>query len=394
MKIALLTDGIYPYVMGGMQKHSYYLAKYLAQREVVVDLYHCVPFNEELPTGLKGFTEKEMQFIHHHVIHFPIPAAYPGHYAVESYRFSKQLFKLLLEQAKPDLIYAQGFSGWYMINHKNKLVNIPVVVNFHGLEMFQNAPSFKVRLEHLILIPAIRVNLKRADFVVSLGGKLKAILKKCNNSVLELPIGIEESWLLTKKTNNPNLKFVFIGRYERRKGIEELNQAIVSLSADLTFEFHFIGPIEPNQQIKDSHVIYHGAIREQEKVKALLEQMDVLVVPSWSEGMPTVILEAMACGCAILATNVGAVSVLVDKQNGWLIEPGSVHQLTKQLNTILEMDRKLLKEKQQQSLLKIQTFTWENIINEHIRTFKAIIQKSNLTLQCEDAAVRPRQSPE
>lgn len=33
MKIALLTDGIFPYAMGGMQKHSYYLAKYFAQKK-------------------------------------------------------------------------------------------------------------------------------------------------------------------------------------------------------------------------------------------------------------------------------------------------------------------------------------------------------------------------
>ena len=40
MRIALVTDGIYPYVMGGMQKHSYYLCKYLVKLGVEIDLYH------------------------------------------------------------------------------------------------------------------------------------------------------------------------------------------------------------------------------------------------------------------------------------------------------------------------------------------------------------------
>ena len=39
LKIALLTDGIYPDFVGGMQKHSAYLAKYLAQNGVEVELY-------------------------------------------------------------------------------------------------------------------------------------------------------------------------------------------------------------------------------------------------------------------------------------------------------------------------------------------------------------------
>mgnify|MGYP000917428566 FL=1 len=40
MKIALITDGIWPYVLGGMQKHSFYLCKYLAQNGVQVTLVH------------------------------------------------------------------------------------------------------------------------------------------------------------------------------------------------------------------------------------------------------------------------------------------------------------------------------------------------------------------
>ena len=40
MRVALITDGIYPYVIGGMQKHSFYIAKYLAKNRVYVDLFH------------------------------------------------------------------------------------------------------------------------------------------------------------------------------------------------------------------------------------------------------------------------------------------------------------------------------------------------------------------
>ena len=40
MRIALITDGIAPYVLGGMQKHSFYLAKYFAKNKIHVDLIH------------------------------------------------------------------------------------------------------------------------------------------------------------------------------------------------------------------------------------------------------------------------------------------------------------------------------------------------------------------
>ena len=50
MRIALITDGIYPYVMGGMQKHSYFLAKFLAKNKIYVDLFHYQDIhNSDLP---------------------------------------------------------------------------------------------------------------------------------------------------------------------------------------------------------------------------------------------------------------------------------------------------------------------------------------------------------
>ena len=50
MKVALITDGINPYVIGGMQKHSTYLAKHLVQNGVKLDLFHFVNSEDEIPT--------------------------------------------------------------------------------------------------------------------------------------------------------------------------------------------------------------------------------------------------------------------------------------------------------------------------------------------------------
>ena len=51
MKIALLTDGIMPYVLGGMQKHSAFLAKYLTLNGCKVSLFHCVNNGCEIPSS-------------------------------------------------------------------------------------------------------------------------------------------------------------------------------------------------------------------------------------------------------------------------------------------------------------------------------------------------------
>mgnify|MGYP006235532131 CR=1 FL=1 len=75
----------------------------------------------------------------------------------------------------------------------------------------------------------------------------------------------------------------------------------------------------------------------------LYRTCDVLVVPSHSEEMPTVILEAMASGLAVIATDVDAVSLFVDGENGWLIEPRGPAKLKNALVEATKADLRLMK---------------------------------------------------
>jgi hypothetical protein len=59
MRIALLTNGIYPFQIGGIQKHSYYLAKYFAKEKVTVDIYHSGLNNNEKDIKLEDYFEVE-----------------------------------------------------------------------------------------------------------------------------------------------------------------------------------------------------------------------------------------------------------------------------------------------------------------------------------------------
>ena len=87
MRIALLTDGISPYVLGGMQRHSFYLAKYFAKNKIYVDLFHFnqSSLNIEL---LDCFNDDEKIYINSFVIPFPKLGKLPGHYIRESKKYS------------------------------------------------------------------------------------------------------------------------------------------------------------------------------------------------------------------------------------------------------------------------------------------------------------------
>src|SRR5215207_7289206 len=133
MRIALITDGIWPYVLGGMQKHSFYLCKYLAKNQVQVDLVHFN--NSQYDIGkLEFFTEEEKKYIRSVVVDFPPPGKWPGHYIRRSHAHSKLVFGAIKDELdKYDFIYTKGFTGWYLIDQKKqgKIKCCRIGVKFH-----------------------------------------------------------------------------------------------------------------------------------------------------------------------------------------------------------------------------------------------------------------------
>jgi hypothetical protein len=147
MRVALITDGIWPYVLGGMQKHSYYLCKYLAKNKVQVDLIH---FNQSTYniSQLEFFSEEEKKYITSIVIDFPKSFHFPGHYFYNSYRHSKLIFQALQHQIQAyNFIYAKGFTGWYLINqkHNHNLNCCPIGCGASSSSAFRESSSFNVR---------------------------------------------------------------------------------------------------------------------------------------------------------------------------------------------------------------------------------------------------------
>ena len=381
MRISLLTDGLFPVSIGGMQKHSTLLCRYLLGTGVEVDVYH--PHEgydkEELRSILNIPEGDKLQTFY---APFPSLSSLPGHYFLESYLHAKGITKEFLERIREsDLVYAQGFTAWaYLALRKKDLTLPPAIVNFHGLEMYQLAFGLKQKFIYQTYKPFVRENLLKADYAQSLGGQLTGILKElgvAEHKILPLPIGIPKSWLLDEvKGANLKRKFVFVGRYERRKGTEELTAVLQELIKE-EFTFDFIGNIPEENRIDAPNITYWGMIKEEETIKRLLTEADVLVCPSYAEGMPTVILEGMARGCAIIATDVGAVSEVVDQKVGWLIEAGEVAMLKNTLLEAIHLDKQTLLKKKQSAHKRIEEkFTWENVIQKMIKRFEEILQTS------------------
>ena len=386
MKVLLITDGIYPFQLGGMQKHSLILTRLLADHHIKVHLVHCGGDLYDQQAFDDLFNAEQLRYIQETHIPFPKLDAFPGHYLRENKRYSNLIFKKIREEGENeyDLVYAQGFTGWEFIKQRKAgKWQAPVVVNFHGFEMFQKPPSIKVKAAYALLKSTVRTMIRQADFVYSFGGKIHPLLLQEGVKEEQLLLqsnGIDEWWLNDQIEPVGEIrKFIFVGRYERRKGIEELNQALELLSSsEIPFSMTFIGPIPEDKRVKDDRIHYVGEVRDESLMRQYLRQADCLICPSHSEGMPTVILEAMASGLAIIATDVGAVSRQVTT-NGVLLSDPDVLLIKKAIESMCVVPAAKIEKLKQISVEMIQDhFLWQRIAEQKIADFNLIIKKQEL----------------
>ncbi|MBD78441.1 MAG: hypothetical protein CL840_05945 [Crocinitomicaceae bacterium] len=377
MNLLFVTDGIAPFVTGGMQSHSTNMVRSLIKHVTQLTLIHCVPDNVEIPTASEvckkiGIEEEKINI---YGFNFPEKGFLPGHYVRNSKDYSKTCFQAVKDSLDEfDLIYCQGLTGSCFVKKHTKSL---VITNLHGLEMFQKNAGLSSVLRSLILRPISRIIIKHSPLTVSLGGKLTDILAKIrgtNEGIVVSYNGLNSDWVGHKRKNEDNevTRFLFVGRNERRKGLYEIMQVISELDS-INARFTFVGPIPETKGLPN--VQFLGEIKDVERLREIYSEHDVLLCPSWSEGMPTVIIEAMSMGLAIISTRVGAVEELVSGSNGWLMEPGAKDELKQAILDALETN---LDAKKDFSLEHSKKFQFDEIVKNLLAQVSGLRHKNRV----------------
>jgi glycosyltransferase involved in cell wall biosynthesis len=165
-----------------------------------------------------------------------------------------------------------------------------------------------------------------------------------------------------------------VGRYERRKGIEELMQVVTSKPE---MEISFVGAIPPSKKIKRGNVRYYGDVKDVNELNKIYDEHTFIISPSHSEGMPNVLLEGMSRGLVPIATNVGAVEELITRSNGFLLEPKNIPSIQETVERSLTLETAELSILSTKAIETIRaSFTWSQIIGQTIEKFQRVIEKS------------------
>ncbi|WP_333889200.1 glycosyltransferase family 4 protein [Sphingobacterium siyangense] len=152
-----------------------------------------------------------------------------------------------------------------------------------------------------------------------------------------------------KKLNTP-VQLLYTGRIEFTKGLTELVKATAELvrmgvfiklnivgweaSNEKTYEKYLL-KLAQNEGIKQN-VIFHGKKQIGEELNSMYRKADIYVIPSYHEGFPRTIWEAMANSLPVIATKVGGIpSYLENETNALLIEAKDVSSITEAVNRLI-----------------------------------------------------------
>lgn len=158
-----------------------------------------------------------------------------------------------------------------------------------------------------------------------------------------IPTGIDAEKYGIQKNDQNNPTITYVGRLESVKGVDDFLAAVVPLKREFPkLTVQVVGWYSSTSSGQARHplvtqyasnVAFMGL---RDDVKAILATTDIFVLPSYSEGLSNALMEAMASGCACVATNVGGNAFLLeDGVSGLLFRPGDRTALQRHLRTLL-----------------------------------------------------------
>jgi glycosyltransferase involved in cell wall biosynthesis len=314
------------------------------------------------------------------------------------YRRFKTIFSLLpmlsviVKRRKDiDILHLHTFSPMTMISLVvSKLFGMPSIVTIHGKMPESNKKGIKIIMsisKGLILTfcnSLVHVSKESQESqtpnkgIIILNGIDTQLFYPNNSRRLEIrtKLNISEDLLL----------FIFASRWAENKGVYDLLDAFTSLSPEKLkhCKLILIGggvDIPVKRIIKNSansnSIISVGELPRYEVMNYYLAS-DIFILPSYFEGLPISLLEAMSCGLVPIVSNVGGNPEVVEHgQDGFLIKPKDVVSLRDRLEWCI-VNKELLSKIGKKARMKIVTkFNAESQYENYIKIYKSLSNKDS-----------------
>lgn len=179
-----------------------------------------------------------------------------------------------------------------------------------------------------------------------------------------MPYGVDTSRFTLKDfgSENQKVRFIFVGRVNRRKGIQHLLPAFEKLDSDKA-ELILVGQYDENdvlvKKYKNAENITFKGFVTQDVVTELYKSADVFVLPSLGEGLAQVCIEAMASGLPVVVSeNTGITDLITDGNEGLIVPASDTAKLFGAMNWFVE-NKKSIPDMGLKAYNTAKKYTWD-----------------------------------
>jgi glycosyltransferase involved in cell wall biosynthesis len=287
----------------------------------------------------------------------------------------------IVRQVNPDIVLTftvkPNIYGAYAAIRHNK----PVIMNITGLGSSQGNRIVKNIVKQLYKYVCNRTELiffqnreNKSYFV------LNGIAKQDKTRLIPgSGVNIAKFVPLAKERQDETIRFLFIGRIMKEKGIEEYLRAAEEVSQHYpNAEFQILGSFEEQKYRNiienNKSIVYLGISKD---VRNEIKEVDCIVHPSYHEGMSNVLLEGAAMGKPLIASNIpGCKEIIEDGHNGYLFEVRSIKNLKDKLIQFIRLDKEAREAMGKNSRKKVEAeFDRNTVVNEYIEAIQKILNK-------------------
>lgn len=306
---------------------------------------------------------------------------------------SSRLLTELLKKEEFDVVHFHNqFSGFCGVNVTNHY-KIPSVYTLHNSVWMSSKECMSFR--NKIKFGQEIASLRKVTRIIALSqiarDNIVRYLNVDSHKIDVVPNGIDVNLFRPivkncgfKRKIAPNGEIVFlnVARVAKYKNQMSLVKAISYLVKKCTnVKFIFVGPIDDIRYFSQiqaiilkenlqEYVKFYGEVSFDMLLK-LYSLADVFVLPSIMEGLPLVILEAMACGNAVVVSNIGPLRELIEGV-GFLVNPYNPREIATSLLSLVNEKEKLEKMKRKSRETVVNDFTWSSISERVERIYEIL----------------------
>ena len=228
-----------------------------------------------------------------------------------------------------------------------KLAKRKCVARVVGILPYSTSLHWKKRVRKKLGMILEKISMGLSDQVICLSKSIYDTLSQRGNNIQKLSIisqGVDSKILQSRSIENIEKipkRFLFVGRLVPTKGVEDCILAFLEIKnkfSDMELVIYGDGPERKRlerQYSSRNDVIFRGFLSLEQLAKVYY-QSDVFILPSYSEGLPNVVLEAMASRVPVIASHVGGLCELLSQERGILFPPGNIKEITKAMERMIE----------------------------------------------------------